>query len=266
MTADGGLTWQVQRGLSTETLSVADGGVFRVAYDHSGCPGPCNPMLQEAPIGSTNWRTLVGDLNAPDRSSSAQIVNSGSTVVVALYGSQAGPVLAQAILYRSLNGGNSWQQLGDPCSGRGAHGEEEDLTALASSPGGFFAGLCSPHSGNGGPFVITSTDDGKTWDTAGRLPAAEGVTALAAASPTTLAVIADQAAGEDSYTEQVVVSSAQGKHWVIAATDTQQLILQPLGLPWLGFENSEVGRWIGDARSVWSTYDGGRHWTRNAFQ
>ncbi len=266
MTTNGGRTWQAQPGLQVETLTVAHGNVYRVAYDHSGCPGPCQPTLQEAAIGSTTWHTLIGQLAYPDRSGAAQIVASGSTLLVALYGSQAGPVSAQAIGYRSTDAGASWQRTTDPCSGRGTggKGEEEDLTDLAAAPGGFFAGLCSPHTGSG-TFVVTSTDAGGSWRTAGALPNVQALALLAAASPTTLAVSTGATSGAGAFIARLLVSTDAGEHWTTAATDTQQLTQESIPA-WLGFETWHVGRWISDPHSVWTTLDGGLHWTRTAFR
>ncbi len=265
MTTDGGRSWQAQPGLQVETLTVAAGTVFRVAYDHDGCPGPCQPILQETAIGSTAWQTLIGQLASPARSNAAEIIAPGSTVLVAMYGSQAGPVSAQATVYRSTDSGASWQQNADPCSGRGVGGqaEEEDLTDLTAAPGGLFAGLCSPHSGSG-TFVVTSTDDGGSWQTAGTLPNVEAVGVIAAASPMTLAVSTSATSGAGTFTAQLLVSTDEGQRWTAAATDTQQLT--QTGVPaWLGFETTHVGRWIGDPHSIWATNDGGLHWTQTPF-
>src|SRR5215468_1486759 len=144
MTTDGGLTWHAQPGPWTEALTIAGGQVYRVTYTSGGCPGPCQPSLQEAAAGSASWRTLIGALAEPGRSGSAQIVASGPHVLVAMYGSLAGPVPAQAVVYRSADGGGTWRQAADPCAGpsRTGPGQEEDLVGVAAAPGGFFAGLC----------------------------------------------------------------------------------------------------------------------------
>ncbi|MHB8452718.1 MAG: neocarzinostatin apoprotein domain-containing protein [Mycobacteriales bacterium] len=265
MTSNGGRSWQVLPGPQVETLSIADGNVYRVAYDHGGCPGPCQPTLQEAAIGSTAWHTLIGQLASPDRNDTAQIVASDSNLLVALYGSQAGPVSAQAVVYRSTDSGVSWERRTDPCSGQGATGKgEEDLTDLAASPGGFFAGLCSPHTGSG-TFVVTSADAGGSWQRAGELPNVPALALLSAASPTTLCVATGGMGGGGAFTAQLLVSTDAGRHWTTAATDTQQLT--PASTPaWLGFETAQVGRWIGDPHAVWTTNDGGLHWTQAAFR
>jgi len=264
MTTNGGRSWQPQPGPQIETLTVGAGRVYRVAYTQSGCPGPCQPSLQDAAIGSTAWHPIIGQLAAPGRSDSAQIVTAGSTLLLALYGSQAGPVSAQATVYRSTDAGGSWQRQPDPCSGGGgAKGQEEDLTDLAAAQGGFFAGLCSPHTGNG-TFVVTSTDAGGSWQRAGTLPNIQPLALLAAASPTTLAVATGPVSGGGTLTAQLLLSTDAGGHWNAAATDTQQLT-QTTTSAWLGFETSQVGRWIGDPHSIWTTHDGGQHWLRTAF-
>lgn len=264
LTTDGGRSWRVESGPpAVEALAVAGGAVYRVAYQYPGCPGPCQPTLQEAPVGSDTWQTLVSVLTTPERGSGAQIVDSDSTFLVAMYGSQAGPVSAQAIIYRSTDGGGSWQQMSDPCSDRGPAGVEEDLVDLAGASGGFFAGLCRPHAGNGN-FIVTSTDGGSSWTTVGSLPAVQALGQLAAASPSTLAVATAATYGAGPDTAELLVSTDMGLHWATAASDPQQFT--QLGVPaWLGFETSQVGRWIGDPHSVWTTQDGGKHWVQLPF-
>ena len=262
LTTDGGHTWRAQPGPDVETLTVAAGHVFRVVYDHSGCPGPCDPSLQAAGVGAVTWRTVIGRLAYPGRSNSAQIVASGQSLLVALYGSRAGPVSAQAVLYRSTDAGASWQQRADPCSGRGPEGssQEEDLINLANAPGGFFAGLCSPHVGTGA-FVVSSYDAGGSWRTAGSLPADQDIGLLAASSATTLAAATGPIGGAGSVTARLLVSTDGGRHWTTAAGDTQPVAQG--GIPaWLGFETASVGRWVGDPHSIWTTVDGGLHWTQ----
>lgn len=265
MTTDGGRTWKPQPGPKVEALTVDGGRVLRVAYGHSGCPGPCHPVLQESQIGSTTWTNLVGSLAYPGRSGSAQIVVSGSSALVALYGSQAGPVSARAVVYRSTDSGATWARQADPCpSGTGPHGEV-DLVGLASGPNGLFAGLCRYHLQDNGAFVITSTDGGGHWKRSAPLPTSPALLDLVAVpSPSTLAVATGSTGGSGSYTARLLVSTDAGGHWTTAATDPQQLT-QTGNPAWLGFENPQVGRWIGDPHGIWNTSDGGRHWTRLSF-
>ena len=272
ITTDGGLTWHVQHGPQTEALTIAGGRVYRVTYTSTGCPGPCQPSLKVASPGSAKWRTLIGRLAEPGRSDSAEIVASGPDLMVAMYGSLAGPIPAQAVTYRSTDGGATWHQAADPCSGLGPGGpqQEEDLIGLTAAPGGFFAGLCAPHNITS-TFVITSPDAGATWRRTGALPPNDQLGIVASASPTTIAVASGMTGGNGRYTARLLVTTDGGKHWFTAATDTQRLTTNALdpatgsAPAWLGFESRLTGHWLADPHGIWTTTDGGRHWTRTAF-
>lgn len=266
MTTDGGQSWHAQQGPLTETLKVANARVYRVTFNNYGCPGPCQPILQESAPGSVVWKNVLSNIAYPARSDTAQIVSSGSVMLIAMFGSPAGPVSAQAYVYRSSDGGVSWQQISDPCSGIGPGGraQEEDLMYLASSPAGFFAGLCGPHSASA-TFVVDSTDGGQSWHVAGvTLRKVQNLALLAVASPSVFAVSTGSTVGGGPYTTQLLVTTDGGRHWTTAATNTQQLT--QMGVPaWLGFETSKVGRWISGPHSIWSTNDAGSHWSQTAF-
>jgi photosystem II stability/assembly factor-like uncharacterized protein len=269
MTTDGGLSWHAQPGPQTETLTIAGGEVYRVTYASTGCPGPCQPALQEAAVGSANWRTLMGRLAEPDRSDSAQIVASGPDVLVAIYGSLAGPVRAQAVVYRSTDGGSTWRQIADPCNGLGPSGpkQEEDLIDLADAPGGPVVGLCAPHNITT-TFVITSADGGATWRATDADPRGQFLGVVAAARPATIAVATAAVSGNGTDAARLLVTTDGGQHWVTAATDTQDLAIgNPIissAPAFLEFESSLSGHWLGDPHGIWSTTDGGLQWTRTA--
>jgi len=273
MTTDGGLNWHAQHGPQTETLTIAAGQVYRVSYTNTGCPGPCRPSLQVAPTGSAKWRTLIGQLAEPGRSDSAEIAASGQDLLAAMYGSLAGPIPAQAVIYRSTDGGGSWQQAADPCSGLGPRGpkQEEDLIGLTAAPGGFFAGLCAPHNITS-TFVITSSNAGATWRRTTALPPDDQLGLVASASPATIAVASGVVSGNGRYTARLLVTTDGGKHWVTAATDTQKLTTDAVdpttgsAPAWLGFETRLAGQWLADPHGIWTTTDGGRHWARTAFR
>ncbi len=264
MTTDGGLTWRVQPGPATETLAIDDGQVYRVAYAHGGCPGPCQPSLQEAPAGSASWRTLIGRLAEPDRSDSAQIVVSGPDVLVAMYGGVTGPVPGEAVIYRSADGGSTWRQMADPCGRLGSDGpdQQEDLTGLAAAPGGFFAGLCAAPDSTS--TVVASADAGLTWRPTAAPPPGQWLGQIAAATPSTIAVASGATGGNGAYTARLLVTTDGGRHWVTAAIDPQDLSAGSAPA-WLGFQTALAGQWLGDPHGIWTTTDGGLHWTRTAF-
>jgi hypothetical protein len=264
MTSDGGRTWHAQPGMQVETLTIAGNEVYRVGYDHLGCPGPCQPTLQRATIGSSAWQPLISQLATSD-GDAAEIVSSGSTLLLAMFGNPAQGVFDPAVVYRSADGGATWQQSTDPCSGRGAGGasEENYLTDLAGAPAGLLAGLCSPLS-ESGTFVVTSSDGGQSWQPAGALPRVQALALLAAASPTTLVVCTAATGGSGAFTAQLLVTTDAGGHWTTVATEAQQIT--QAGIPaWLGFETAQTGTWISGPHSIWTTKDGGLHWTRTQF-
>jgi len=260
MTTDGGLTWHAEPGQQTETLTVAGGQVYRVAYPYSGCPGPCQPVLQEAPPGSADWRTLIGPLAYPDRSGSAQIAVSGADVLVALYGSLAGPLVAHAYVYRSVDGGRTWTRAADPCAGFAPADQEDDLLAVAAAPGGFFGGVCVQRV-DLSTFVITSARAGANWRPAASRPRRQWPGILAMAGPGTIAVVTGPPGGNAA----LQVTTDGGRHWLTVATDTPGLTAgsAPDGL---SFETPLDGQWLGDPHGIWTTTDGGLRWTRMAFR
>lgn len=266
MTTDGGLTWHGQPGLQTETLTIIGGQVYRVTFTSDGCPGPCQPSLQEAPTGAASWRTVIGQLGEPDRSDSAQIAASGPDALLALYGGIASPFPGQADVYRSTDGGGSWRQAADPCGGLGlrAPKQEDDLIGLAAAPGGFFVGLCASPSASG-TLVITSADAGATWQPTATQPHGRWPTVVAAASPGTITIASGAVGGNGGFTAALLVTTDEGKHWATAATDAQNLAAGSAPAQ-LSFESPLAGQWLGDPHGVWTTTDGGLHWARTAFR
>jgi photosystem II stability/assembly factor-like uncharacterized protein len=88
---------------------------------------------------------------------------------------------------------------------------------------------------------------------------------LAAATPSTLAVATGATGGSGAFTAQLLVSTDAGTRWTTVATDTQQLTQATIPA-WLGFETSQVGRWISGPHRIWTTHDGGLHWVQTAFR
>ena len=139
---------------------------------------------------------------------------------------------------------------------------EEDLVDLAGAPGGFFAGLCTPHVGTGN-FVVTSSDGAASWRKAGELPPLYSSGPLAATSSGTLAVSTPEVSPHGTFTARLFLSKDMGKQWKTALTDTQRVTVDVT--LWVGFQTSLTGWWVGDPRAVWITMDGGEHWTKSPF-
>jgi photosystem II stability/assembly factor-like uncharacterized protein len=265
-TGDGGRTWRRVPSRPVEALEPSAGAVIRVVYDHGGCPGPCTRTVQETTAGSATWRTL---LRIPFASAAggvtAQVIWPGSPVIyVPVYGNLAAGY-GQAVIFRSTDGGSSWQRLSDPCFGAGQ--PVHDAAALAAAPGGYLAVLCLSRTGTGSTFVRTSTDYGSSWSPPRTVPGGtrNHLNLVAAASPGRLVAATGGVSGSGPFTYRLAVSTDGGRRWSTAVTGTTQLMPQAPGTAFLGFEDPTTGRWISDARHIWTTHDGGLHWLQRAF-
>jgi Neocarzinostatin family len=259
MSSNGGESWQPVSGPKVAALAVGDGRAFRVAYTHSGCPGPCTPSLQSAPVGSSRWQTVL----EPKAMGAArfQILVSGEDVYLVMYGDiAAGAGTQQAILFRSVDAGATFARLTDPCAGTpGGLGAPHVLTALAAAPDGILEGVCTPRAGSGVRSLITSIDAGSAWDPPRTLPPGTfGV--IAAASASTIAVSTGPRGGSGTITSALLITTDGGATWRSAATETFQLGTP--GVAWLGFPTARFGWWIPDSHSVFASADGGVRWTR----
>ncbi len=251
-----------------EALEPSAGTVVRVVYDHTGCPGPCIRTVQETTAGSGTWHTLLRiSFVRSNRGVAAQVIRpSASVIYLPTYGHVAGGAgTAHTVIFRSTDGGDSWQRLADPCGG--TRQNEHDASGLAAAPGGFVAVLCEPRAGTGLTFVLTSADYGSSWSPPRVVPGGTRhyLNLIAAASPGQLVVATGGAQGSGPFTYRLVVSTDNGLRWSAAVTGTTQINPQAPGASFLGFEDSRAGRWVSDERDIWITHDGGLRWLRRAF-
>ena len=262
MTVDGGESWQALVSPPIETLEATGGYVFRVVYDNTGCPGPCNRTVEEAPAGSNTWHTLLQIPEGGDLDTATLILQGSQTIYLPIYGNPAGGGIGdqEATFYRSLDGGQSWQHLSDPCAA--AVGDRSGTIAFAAAPEGYLAALCE---GVPGWAVLASTDEGSTWGPLLSVPGSY-VGLIATPGAGTLVIASAPVAGGGPDTSTLWISTDGGRSWSAAATDQVNLNTAPLGASlYLGFEDAMTGRWVGDDQTIWTTTDGGTDWTARPF-
>ena len=267
VTTDGGHTWQPEPSLPVEALEPTQGHVYRIVYDHGGCPGPCDRTVEVAPAGSKSWRTVlsVPFMDVASRQDSAQLVTQSSQdIYIAIYGDLgAGGGTQQAILYRSLDAGRTWRRLRDPCGGSGT--AVNDAVSIAASTDDFVVALCVPRGGDFGLFVVTSAGGGASWGPPHDAPGSFSQL-IAAASPTHLALATAPTTGGDPVTYTLYVSVDGGAHWSLTVSDPEYVDTAAPGSAFLGFEDPLVGRWVGFEGAIWTTQNGGTLWTWRPFR
>ncbi len=261
LTTDGGRSWQRVRGPYTETLGVVGTSVDRVAYHQVGCPGPCAPTLQVAALGSRRWRTVDRRLLPPDRSSTAQIVATRGASVLALFGSQAGPVSAHAAVV--VIGRGTWRNTTDPCARYdAATRREQDLVSLAADAR-TVVGLCTPHDQSGGAFVVASRDGARTWVRSTEVAGRGVFGAVAVASPTTMVVATPLTfVGSSEYRARLVASFDAGRRWRVVVTIMTSVGTDPQIPSAVGFSSARDGWWLAGPHALELTRDGGHTWMR----
>jgi len=269
VTRDGGATWSRVAGPQVESLAPGPDDVVRVAYNHEGCPGPCDRVIEAASAGSSRWRVLLAGLStiAVSRADSAQVLRAGADAIyVPIYGDLAAGVgTQQTTIYRSLDGGRHWSRLGDPCGGSGARARA--AIEVAVSPRGSLAALCSPRSAQGADVsVVTSADGGHSWSANRPVPSAAGFAPdlIASAGRNDLVVSNSLVSGSGPYTYRLLSTTDGGQRWSTVASESVQLDTGAASTGYLSFQTPLDGRWVGDQHAIWTTTDGGRRWTRRA--
>jgi len=265
VTLDGGRTWTRQKSQLVEALEPANGNVVRMVFDQAGCPGPCNRYVQVADAGSDSWRTVlhvsVDMLGGDSRASTSQLIRAGSRAIyIPIYGDTAAGAGSQhAIIFRSLDGGETWKRLADPC---GTHrGLYFDAIAFAAVPGGFASTICVTRGGAGpGDFLLTSQNYGSLWSPMRPIP--DWAEEIAAATSKRLVVAAPGVTGNGHYVYQLAVSKDAGQHWSTVVRDRE--LVNDFPGTFLGFESASVGRWIAEPTAIWTTTDGGLSWFRRS--
>jgi photosystem II stability/assembly factor-like uncharacterized protein len=153
----------------------------------------------------------------------------------------------------STDDGASWANRGNPCSREGPAEEIISMAASAGSDGSVHL-LCGRYAAQP-DYALTSTDHGLNFSvTRSRFPSDRGqLLALVSASARVLVA---------RCTSTVCMSTDGGASWRTAPDVT----VGSEGVAFLGFESAQVGRVVTNGgRTIWTTRDGGLHWTPVTF-
>jgi hypothetical protein len=155
----------------------------------------------------------------------------------------------------SDDAGVTWKPFVDPCGSTG--GDEQDGSVWAAGPGSSFAVLCVPRPGNGPITLRLSEDRGGHFGPALPTPLEGVVTAQLAFPGGGQLLIAT--AGSAGTPSAVYRSIDGGVTWAQVLT-APALPDGAIPAPWLGFQDSTVGRVTFATTSLWTTRDGGATW------
>jgi hypothetical protein len=263
-TRDGGRTWGRIRSRPVEALEPSAGTIVRIIYDHLGCPGPCNRVVQEAVPGSGAWHTLLRiPIARADGNISAQIIRPEARVIyVPIYGNLASGVRGvKAVIFRSTDAGRRWQRLPDPCIDTGT--STHAAVTMSAGPRGYLAVLCDSIPGTGRTFIRTSEDYGSRWSRRRRAPS--GMELLATPRPGRLVLATGGVGGSGPFTYRLDVSPDGGVRWTTVVTGTTQ-VSPPTAIPAvLGFGGARFGWWASTSQAIWLTRDDGLDWRQRRF-
>lgn len=260
-TTDGGRTWHRQGGKPTAALTVVALGVlWRLTYTNSGCPGPCGLRLLQQRVGSATWTTVRAPFNGSGTGIVPQIVSTDSArVLVAFYGNIAGGVSSHAWFYVTGNEGRTWSTRSDPC-GHTGRVEDDAYDTSAAGPRAVVVECLAKGNSNTG-FVLESRDGGSSFGPRRAIPSSLFGAIVAAASASTIVLASGSEGGIGSFTYVVETSTNGGKTWRKVVRDPETLTGSTPGQSYLAFVTPTIGHWIGFGNKLWTTTDGGLHWT-----
>jgi hypothetical protein len=215
-TTDDGRRWQLGhlRPRSgppfTESMSTDGTRTYRLAYRHSGCPGPCNPLLQTAPSGTDRWRTL----RRVRSGFGASVTTAGSFLLVTVSGHPGGGAPDAHTGYLiSADAGAHWHQRTDPCGGQ--VGNEWDSGAVAVSPEEVAAICIKRQLPHRPATIVVSRNQGRTFTPRERIPA--GAPRTIAFAGNRLVVASANRSPGNVLTYRITISNDGGHHWRIVS-------------------------------------------------
>jgi photosystem II stability/assembly factor-like uncharacterized protein len=179
-------------------------------------------------------------------------------VLIAFYGNIAGGVSSHATFYITANLGRAWTRRSDPCGWTKTN--EVDGYDTSATPAGAVVVECLAKGDSNTAFVTVSHDGGKSFGP--RRPVLRANPFMVSAvGAKTIVLARGGVGGAGPFTYTVEISTNDGVSWRAVVRDPETLTSSTPGESYLGFVTATVGHWIGYGKKLWTTTDGGEHWT-----
>jgi hypothetical protein len=259
MTRDGGRSWSRVRGPQVESLVSSGSTVFRLAYRHTGCPGPCHAVIERSTAGSAVWeRMAMTKALRGGYGESESLVAAGSSLYAFAWGRIAGGLTSHARIVVSHDLGRRWSVRGDPCGGSRLR---ENDAFRATAAGHVLAILCEAKDGSGAAFTALSSDRGMTFVRGGPIPVAAPVQ-IAVNARGELAVGNGGIVGDGTFHYRLALSTDRGRSWRVALRDREPLT-SDLAPGSLQYSSARDLSWVGYPHVIWLTSDAGLTWRKS---
>jgi photosystem II stability/assembly factor-like uncharacterized protein len=251
VTTDGGQHWSEESSPPVQALEVAGGQVFRVVgkQPSSQCLTGCAYWVERARVGSSSWERLPS--SAFGGGAVRLLVEGPRVYAVGFLHPAGGAQTAHPSLVRSLDSGQTWRKLNDPC-GDDANGEY-DGTSYSAAPAQVLAVLCWQRVGEA-QFVLVSADAGDTWSERRTVP---GRAYIVSAASSRVASLWQSGQGQS---QAVATSHDGGRTWRTVLT-----VDKLNGPAFLDYQDGRIGRASGGGPELWTTTDAGLRWSATRF-
>jgi hypothetical protein len=219
----------------------------------SQCLPGCPYHVERAALGSSSWQRPT---SPPFGGGGVELLVDGPRVYAIGFKNPAGGAQdAHSSLVRSLDAGQTWQNVGDPCgiNVAGQDRSEHDGISFSAAPARVLAVLCWQRVGDA-QFVLVSNDAGATWSNRRTVPGRAFIISAASSS-----VMSLWQSGQGQ-SQAVATSRDGGRTWRTALSADK--LTGPAFLAYLDGRTAHASR---GGPELWTSHDAGRSWSATEF-